>query len=389
MFKQGKVCWLWAGLLILAMALPLAGQETGTKVKVVVENASIRLKPSLDSEAIEENISVGTIYTANKKTGEWYEIKFESKLGVALLGYIHEMYVEVVGEAAPPEPEVRQPEVRQPERPPQPDIPSLGNPKMEIFAGGGMGFGSFLNKATTYSDSWTIGFINGYEEGEVQHKVNNPFGLGLSASYFLTDSLGLRLRLDFSFGQKISGGKSLYSADYSSGSWSASDQGEWGASGSLSAMPLSFDLVYRFPAGMFTPYVNAGVSFFLASFKADTTVGWAYAWYINPSTMTYDYADVPASIDEKLNGLGFNLGAGFDFHLGPGLAVTVDAAYFIGKKSSLGWYVAPNQQYYFNYYTSSYVSFDEAYAQNFANKLSKVQVNLSFFKILVGIKLFL
>ncbi len=89
-------------MMVLALALPLTCQESGGKVKVVVENASIRLKPSLDSEAIEENIPVGTVYASNKKTGEWYEIKFESKLGVALLGYIHEMYVEFVGEAAPP-----------------------------------------------------------------------------------------------------------------------------------------------------------------------------------------------------------------------------------------------------------------------------------------------
>jgi hypothetical protein len=229
MAKQRTAIFLWAGLMVLALALPLTCQESGGKVKVVVENASIRLRPSLDSEAIEENIPVGTVYVANKKTGEWYEIKFESKLGVALLGYIHEMYVEFVGEAAPPEPEVkqpvvRQPEIRQPERPPQPEVPRLGNPKMEVFLGGGLGFGSFLNKATTYTDSWTLGFINGYEEGEIQHKVNNPFGLGLSASYFLTDSLGFRLRLDFGFGQKISDSPSLYSADYSWGTGSNSDQ---------------------------------------------------------------------------------------------------------------------------------------------------------------------
>jgi len=391
MLKQGKIFWLWTGLLILALASPLAGQETGTKIKVVVENASIRLKPTLDSEAIEENVVVGTIYTSDKKVGEWYEIKFESKLGLALLGYINEMYVEAVGEAAPtpPEaklPEVKQPEVKQPERPPRPEVPTFGNPKMEIFIGAGMGFGSFLNEGTNYVQSWTLNFVNGFEEGQIRHKLNNPFSLGLSFSYFLNEGLGLRLRLDPNLGQKISGGKSLYSADYSWGGGAGSDQAEWGVSGSLSVTPLSLNLVYKIPAGMFTPYVSAGLSYFLASFKADTTVGWAWAWGPN----VYDYTPIPASIDEKLNGLGFNLGAGFDFHLGPGLAVAVDATYFlVGKKNDLSWYVAPNQDYYFNFYTNNYVTFDPGYAQGFSDRLGKVQVSLSFFKILVGLKLFL
>ena len=379
--------------MVLALALPLTCQESGGKVKVVVENASIRLKPSLDSEAIEENIPVGTVYAANKKTGEWYEIKFESKLGVALLGYIHEMYVEFVGEAAPPEPEVkqpevRQPEVRQPERPPQPEVPRLGNPKMEVFLGGGLGLGSFLNESTSYVDDWTIGFVNGHEEGEIKHKVNTPFGLGLSASYFLTEGLGIRLRLDPGFGQKISGGQSLYSVNFFGGWGSLPYSDEWNVSGSLSALPLSLDLVYRFPAGMLTPYVNAGVSYFLASFKADTTVGWGYAWYLTyPTLMTAGYAEVPASIDEKLNKVGFNLGAGFDFHLGPSLAVTMDVAYFLGGKSDLGWSVAPGT-YPFATHSGVSIAFDQATAQRLSDLLGTVRISLSFLKIVAGIKLF-
>jgi len=112
MSKHRTVQWFWAGLLTLALVFPLLAQGNGTKIKVIVENASIRLKPSLESEAIEENIAVGTIYNSDKKVGEWYEIKTPSRLGVALLGYIHEMYVEVLAEAIAPQPEVRQPERR-------------------------------------------------------------------------------------------------------------------------------------------------------------------------------------------------------------------------------------------------------------------------------------
>jgi len=387
MSKHRTVQWLWAGLLTLALVFPLLAQGNGTKIKVIVENASIRLKPSLESEAIEENIAVGTIYNSDKKVGEWYEIKTPSRLGVALLGYIHEMYVEVLAEAIAPQPEVRQPE-RRPEPPPVSDLAGAGANKLEIFVGGGMGFGSFLNQATNYMDDWTIGFVNGHEEGEIKHKVNNPFGLGLSVGYFLSEGLGFRLRLDPGFGQKISGGQSLYAVDFSGWGDMISYGDEWDVSGSLSVMPLSFDLVYRFPSSSFCPYVNAGLSMFLGSFKADTTVGWGLAWEVGPSTMTIDYAKVAASIDEKLNGLGFNLGAGFDLRLGAGLAVTLDAAYFLGKKSDFGWNVAPGL-YDFKYHSGVSANFGQNTAQRLSDVLGSVQVSLSFFKVLVGIKLLL
>jgi hypothetical protein len=387
MSKHRTVQWFWAGLLTLALVFPLLAQGNGTKIKVIVENASIRLKPSLESEAIEENIAVGTIYNSDKKVGEWYEIKTPSRLGVALLGYIHEMYVEVLAEAIAPQPEVRQPE-RRLEPPPVSDLAGAGANKLEIFVGGGMGFGSFLNQATNYMDDWTIGFVNGHEEGEIKHKVNNPFGLGLSVGYFLSEGLGFRLRLDPGFGQKISGGQSLYAVDFSGWGDMISYGDEWDVSGSLSVMPLSFDLVYRFPSSSFCPYVNAGLSMFLGSFKADTTVGWGFAWEVGPSTMTIDYAKVAASIDEKLNGLGFNLGAGFDLRLGAGLAITLDAAYFLGKKSDFGWNVAPGL-YDFKYHSGVSANFGQNTAQRLSDVLGSVQVSLSFFKVLVGIKLLL
>ena len=117
-------------------------------------------------------------------------------------------------------------------------------------------------------------------------------------------------------------------------------------------------------------------------------MGYANAWYVGPSTMTIDYADIPVSIDEKMSGLGFNVGAGLDFHLGPGLAVTVDAAYFMGKSADFNWYVAPGD-YYYNYHPTTYTPFSDSYAQGYSELVGKVKVSLSFFKILVGIKLFL
>lgn len=94
-------------LIIAIFILPSIGRAEEQKVKVVVDKASIRLEPSMESEII-ASPAVGAIYDMEKKIGEWYEIKFYSKIGVLITGYIHQMFVEVVSEEAVPKPKVPQ-----------------------------------------------------------------------------------------------------------------------------------------------------------------------------------------------------------------------------------------------------------------------------------------
>jgi hypothetical protein len=94
-------------LIIAVFILPSIGRAEEQKVKVVMEKASIRLEPSIESEII-ASPAVGTIYDVEKKIGEWYEIKFYSKIGVLITGYIHQMFVKVVSEEAAPKPKVPQ-----------------------------------------------------------------------------------------------------------------------------------------------------------------------------------------------------------------------------------------------------------------------------------------
>jgi hypothetical protein len=94
-------------LIIALFILPSIGRAEEQKVKVVVEKASIRLEPSTKSEII-SSPAVGAIYDVERKIGEWYEIKFYSKIGVLITGYIHQMFVEVVSEEAAPKPKVPQ-----------------------------------------------------------------------------------------------------------------------------------------------------------------------------------------------------------------------------------------------------------------------------------------
>lgn len=96
MILSGLIC-----LLFLASANNVYAEKI--KIKIMVENASIRLKPDATSEIIEKT-SIGREFEAEEKRGEWYKIRFSSKLGVMITGYIHEKYVEVEKK---PEPEER------------------------------------------------------------------------------------------------------------------------------------------------------------------------------------------------------------------------------------------------------------------------------------------
>ncbi|MGB9005238.1 MAG: outer membrane beta-barrel protein, partial [Candidatus Aminicenantales bacterium] len=242
------------------------------------------------------------------------------------------------------------------------------------------------SKASAYSDSWSYGWISVDEGGQIQHKVNNPFGLGISFSYFFTNDLGLRLRADPNFGQNISNAQSHFSADYVWGWGSDSDDVTWPVTGDLSVLPLSLDLVYRFQAGFFAPYLNAGVSYFISKFKAETNIGWSNSWWRTYLVeQAYDYLVLPVSIDESLNGVGFNFGAGFDFLLGPSLAITLDATYFLGQSVEAKWYMPPGQ-YYYTGWTNTYTIFSQADSNEFADYVDPVKINTSFFKILFGIK---
>lgn len=82
------------------------------KIKIVAENASIRFKPDIMSDVI-ETVPVGKEFEAEEKIGEWFKIKFSSRLGVLITGYIHERFVKVESEAIEPEKKA----IQKPEKP--------------------------------------------------------------------------------------------------------------------------------------------------------------------------------------------------------------------------------------------------------------------------------
>jgi hypothetical protein len=106
---------LATSLLFLSVA---RGEEVLRKLKVVTEQANIRLKPSIGSIIIKQ-VPEGTILESTGHEGEWYLIKLTPDELEQVSGYVHESMVIII--EGPPkeqeEPEIIEEELEEPEQP--------------------------------------------------------------------------------------------------------------------------------------------------------------------------------------------------------------------------------------------------------------------------------
>ena len=104
---------LATSLLFLSVA---SGEEVLRKLKVVTEQANIRLKPSIGSIIIKQ-VPEGTILESTAQEGEWYLIKLTPDELEQVSGYVHESMVIII--EGPPreqeEPEIIEEEIVKPE----------------------------------------------------------------------------------------------------------------------------------------------------------------------------------------------------------------------------------------------------------------------------------
>lgn len=82
----------------LAILCSVAALAAPVKVKVTVDNASLKATPEIQAKTV-ARIPLNTILESDEKQGEWYKVTLDRE-GVKMSGYIHEMLVTVVtGEA--------------------------------------------------------------------------------------------------------------------------------------------------------------------------------------------------------------------------------------------------------------------------------------------------
>jgi hypothetical protein len=239
--------------LILFFAPPkiASGQETLIRLKVVADQANIRLEPDISSIIIRQ-VPKGTILNATEKTEEWFSVQLTSKQEAVVSGYVHKSLVIAID----PLPEEKKP----------PIIPKIRSIELEedqptspfrftlsISGGGNYAQGGDLNLgikglADLYED--TVG-IQG--KGKIG-SVHLGYVLGLEVSFPLSEMLS------WGIGAEHFQGKNNSQVDYSQGESSSVLH----VRPNLRATPLSVFLSFNPIPELF---VKGGISYYFARYS--------------------------------------------------------------------------------------------------------------------------
>ncbi len=372
------------GLLVFLGGL-IAVQAEEVKIKVVVENASIRVKPGIDGAVLEDKIPLGAVYLSPQKEGEWYQVRFRSKLGLQLTGYIHEMYVEVVKDEAD-------------QAGPLPSLfrglgpaPFREMKKLEIGLHFGSGFGSFQSPSSSYSESWSWNELESVSEaGTINHKLGNPLVLGFSLTYYFRENVGFRFCLDYNLKQTLADARSTFEMDWTwtLGRGSSHDEKEWPVEGDFWLVPISANLIIKIPMGStLAPYVTAGMTGYLGKARIATSLGYGNSWLSSDEKTQYiDFFIIPVQMNKNLMTAGVNVGAGLDILLSPNIALNVDGLYYFGSSFDDDWPVKEGT-YPASFYTGTTLTIDWMQASNIKANIARLSIKLSSFRIAGGLKI--
>lgn len=350
------------------------------RVKVVVENASIRAKANMQSEVVHKP-SVGDVFDLEGKEGEWYRVKFQSAAGVFITGYIHEMFVEPTEIAR----EVPTKKTLPPSKT-QPSTKKVTHAEFAVRAGFNLSYAT--TDGSSYSGSFSGGILTSASaSGRISAELDKPMGFDGAFNYYFAKGLGIQVRIDVNSKAKFSdGGMSDYQLNWtwqSGESYSA--DASWPVNGDLSLTVISGNVIYKIQGNsMLVPLVSGGVSFFSGKVNADTLVGYAETWEIAPYQFI-DYFEIPARLDESISGIGFNVGGGLDLAFSQSIAVNVDARFFARGSIEAPWKLQPGT-YTSNVQEGWTLTLSQADVELLQQAISSFKLNLSFFKISLGLK---
>ncbi len=374
-------------LLAAVLAAPLAAAAQPIKIRVTSASAVLRLSANPRGEVVVDKVPLGTIFEVVRKTFTWFEVRHRSEMGVLLTAFINESDVEVIGEVPAPAKVKPAPPARTSAPRPQAAPRAAGGGGLELSIGGGLAMPGFKDWSGAYSDTWSWNLLQSVSEsGRLSLTAKRPIHMGLAVAYFLSDTFGIRLRLDYLTKQSFQDGKGTYSMTWT---WSVAPGGpftqetEWPLSGELSALPISLNGVFQFVSGpSFSAWGEAGLSIVMAKLSASSTIGYATSWTSGPQYI--DYIPLPARVDASKTAFGFNAGVGAEYKIGSSLGLFLEAAYIAAGSMSQGWTV-PAGTYAGVNYPSVRWSFSDDFAAEVAGNLPDLKAALGFLKLAAGV----
>ncbi|MCJ7643577.1 MAG: hypothetical protein MUP28_03745, partial [Candidatus Aminicenantes bacterium] len=346
----------------------------------------------------------GTLLEAQKKVGDWYEVAVQTDVGISVVGYIHEMFVEVeTAEEEKTKETMKEEKVREPE--PMPEVRTQrveradAAQKFELSLYGGYAL-TQVNGQSNYTATWSSWYLDSATETtNITGKSPGAGSIGASFAYFFTPNFGIQLSGEFLLKGNIPM-KSHFNFDYTwyTGS-SYNETADWKGTGGLNSIPLSLDLVGRFGGGTIGGSVSAGATLFMNSFEADSAIGFGvtqiwrtYYWWGYTDTQAVDALRIPAVIDKtSWTAFGGNLGASMTFKMSGKIGLFLDSRYFLCPAKEFDWGFVLGSYDGIFYDTITGFEFDQDSLEFIAegNKMKRFKVNPSFFRIAAGIKFYM
>ena len=297
--------------IVSLMILPTVMRAEKQKIKVVVEDASIRLEPDMTSEIIKKP-SVGSVFEVEKKVGEWYEIRFPSEVGALITGYIHEMFVEVE------EVEKDISEVKRDVIPEPPRKARIANIKVGLLV--------HLTKGYDYEYSFTI--FN--ETSTISDSVDNDKAFGFDAGIGIFMTKNIEITGSINYLSKTLTGDTGFSLPNKFLYDDIADD-EMSSSPSLREIIFSFGInLHPVTSGMIRPYFGGGVSYVMGKMDLVEDINYVETFYAD-ATHSIEISSIDF-IEEDIKKLGFNIVAGINFELANIIAFYGEGKYIIAKK---------------------------------------------------------
>jgi hypothetical protein len=401
--------WVW-GLALLFMLTAGSTYAQNLKIRVTVENASVRSESNVGSQVI-SSPPLGSVLEVVSKDLPWYEVKVKTQMGIEVTGFIHEMYVQEMGGTDDAETtqvttgtekiaggeqegtkttEGEDKTIAEP-LPPETPVKEMTPvyPKAGLSLVGGVTSGNFLDGSSSYSENWDYYALDEVNEsGSINHSIGSPPGFGAAFHYLFFGGLGIQVRADINGKEEIKNDVSSWSQTWtwSSGRGPYDMESEWGVNGNLSMSTFSFNLIYLLQQSpMFQPFFSAGVSYFSGSSDISTVRGYGVSFFSDDYEWQYiDYFEVPVNAEADLSGIGFNIGGGLNLMFTRNIGLTINGIYFIKSAVTQDW-TGSGGRYDLINNTSYYMDVSADQAAEIAAQIESLEINPSFFKIQGGI----
>jgi hypothetical protein len=309
-----------SALLILISTPSIWGEEFKIKLKVVAEQANIRLEPDIASIIVRQ-VSQGTFLESTGKEGQWYAVRLSPIEGISVSGYVHESLVELI--ESPPvkaekpqkiqgeekqekETKVEPPEQEKPRTPPPPEIEAKTFQQKKtqrfhftLFTGGRYAVGGDLNRGSQGLADFYSSILRISESGDVR-PVHYGFSFGGELSIALTSRLYLGIDIESFQSQK----ESLVDFSQAIRSYELKTRPK------LSAVPAGFTLSYTFFPDF---YIKCGFSYYFAKCS--------YFYQVQEEEKRQEWHGKASA-----QGLGLKGGLGFTKNIAQNLSFLVELA---------------------------------------------------------------